>query len=37
MATVTYFEQSFVSLFWQNVIDPNAALIPVPLGTVSAA
>jgi hypothetical protein len=35
MATVTYYEQSFLVPFWQNVIDWNAELIPVPLGTVS--
>ena len=35
MATVTYHPQSFFFPFWQNVIDFNASLIPIPLGTVS--
>src|SRR5262245_65191283 len=38
MANVTYLEESFGDLFfWQNVIDFNAALIPVPLGAVSGS
>ena len=37
MATATYLEQSFLAPFWQHVIDVNAALIPVPLGTVSGS
>jgi len=37
MATVTYYEQSFLVPFWQNIIDFNAALIAVPLGTVSGS
>src|SRR5262245_65584881 len=37
MATVTYYEQSFLVPFWQNVVDWNAALIAVPLGTVSGS
>ena len=37
MATVTYLEQSFLAPFWQDVIDFNAALIPVPLGAVSGS
>ena len=35
MATVTYHPQSFLFPFWQNVIDFNASLIPIPLGMVS--
>ena len=35
MATVTYHPQSFLFPFWQNVIDFNASLISIPLGTVS--
>jgi hypothetical protein len=35
MAAVTYYEQSFSVLFWQNIVNVNAPLIPVPLGTVS--
>src|SRR5262245_50900402 len=37
MATVNYLRQSFSALFWQNVIDVNADLIPVPLGAVSGS
>ena len=37
MATVTYYEQSFLVPFWQNVVDWNAALVAVPLGTVSGS
>src|SRR5262245_19875563 len=37
MATVTYYEHSFLVPFWQNIIDFNAALIAVPLGTVSGS
>ena len=37
MANVTYHRQSFSALFWQNVIDVNADLIPVPLGAVSGS
>jgi Ca2+-binding RTX toxin-like protein len=36
MAGVRYFEQSFFSLFWQDVVDFNAELIEIPLGTLSA-
>jgi len=35
MATVTYHPQSFLFPFWQNVIDFNASLIPIPPGMVS--
>jgi hypothetical protein len=35
MAGVTYFEQSFFSLPWQDVPDFNAELIEIPLGTLS--
>jgi Ca2+-binding RTX toxin-like protein len=35
MAGVRYFEQSFFSPFWQNIVDFNAELIEIPLGTLS--
>ena len=37
MPNVTYYEHSFLVPFWQNVVDWNAALIAVPLGTVSGS
>ena len=37
MASVNYLRQSFSALFWQNVINVNADLIPVPLGAVSGS
>jgi Ca2+-binding RTX toxin-like protein len=37
MANVTYYEHSFLVPFWQDVVDWNAALIAVPLGTVSGS
>jgi len=36
MAGVRYFQQSFFELFWQDVVNVNAALIEIPLGTLSA-
>jgi Ca2+-binding RTX toxin-like protein len=36
MAGVRYFAQSFFSPFWQDVVDFNAELIEIPLGTLSA-
>jgi Ca2+-binding RTX toxin-like protein len=36
MAGVRYFEQSFFELFWQDVVSVNAALIEIPVGTLSA-
>jgi Ca2+-binding RTX toxin-like protein len=35
MATVIYYANSFLVPVWRHVIDWNAELIPVPLGTVS--
>jgi Ca2+-binding RTX toxin-like protein len=35
MAGVRYFEQSFFFPFWHNVVDFNAELIEIPLGTLS--
>jgi Ca2+-binding RTX toxin-like protein len=37
MAAVTCYERSFLIPFWQNVVDWNAALIAVRLGTVSGS
>jgi Ca2+-binding RTX toxin-like protein len=37
VANVTYYEHSFLIPFWQNVVDWNAPLIAVPLGTVSGS
>jgi Ca2+-binding RTX toxin-like protein len=37
MPNVTYYEHSFLVPVWQNVVDWNAALIAVPLGTVSGS
>lgn len=35
MSGIRYYEQSFFSAFWQNVVDFNAELIEIPLGTLS--
>jgi Ca2+-binding RTX toxin-like protein len=35
MATARYFEQSFSHLHWQEIVDFNAELIEIPLGTLS--
>ncbi|MEZ5827346.1 MAG: calcium-binding protein [Hyphomicrobiales bacterium] len=36
MASATYYQQSFFSLLWQDIVDFNADLIEIPLGTLSA-
>jgi Ca2+-binding RTX toxin-like protein len=33
---IRYYEQSFFAAFWQDIVDFNAELIEIPLGTLSA-